>query len=243
MLPDDLVAFLSRKTTNRREVRIPDQPHSRSAGRRVRWSARKGLLSHMNSNGNPGSLVASHPGSTNAVQYGVYSSRVIGPRAAEIAAHLTEAFEFSVPQRIAVEQVARCIAILEALDHDLDERGLVDKRGEPRHLLNHRSRLSRQLDQWLTKITSSMERQSSDGQPASVGRPDYVRELQRIALGRDTAAGTRDRVSALKELLSFDSTPQQPATVTFVVHKNVDGSTEIVDSPLENNGDEITAGP
>jgi hypothetical protein len=102
----------------------------------------------MNKNGNPGTLIASHPGNTSAVKYGVHSPRLIEPRAAEIVAHLTEFFEFTIAQRIAVEQAARCIAILEAIDRDLDERGLVGKRGEPRYLLNHRSRTSRELERW-----------------------------------------------------------------------------------------------
>jgi hypothetical protein len=184
----------------------------------------EGLLSHMNTNGNPGTLVASHPGNTNAVKHGVHSPRLIEPRAAEIVAHLTESFEFSVAQRIAVEQVARCIAIIEALDRDLDERGLVDKRGQPRHLLNHRSRTSRQLDQWLAKIASSMERQTAGAEPVNVGRPDYVLELQRIALGQDTAASARDRVSALKELMSIDSMPGPASTVTIHFHRDDQGN-------------------
>src|SRR5712692_8973389 len=105
----------------------------------------------MNLRGNPESLVASHPGNANAVKHGVHSPRLIQARAAEIAAELTQAFEFSPTERLAVHEAARCIAILEAIDRDLDERGLVDKAGKPRYLLNHRSRTSRQLAQWLEK--------------------------------------------------------------------------------------------
>jgi hypothetical protein len=167
-----------------------------------------GILILMNRNGNPGSLVASHPGNTNAVKHGVHSLRLIEPRAAEIVAQLTQSFDFSVAQRVAVEQVARCSAILEALDRDLDEHGLIDKRGEPRYLLNHRSRISRQLDLWLSKIAPSIERQTADAKTASnPGRSDYIAELQRIALGQDTTASARDRVSALKELVEIDSAP------------------------------------
>jgi len=82
-----------------------------------------GILIHMNPKGNPGSLVASHPGNANAVKYGVYSSRFIEPRAAEIVAYLTESFEFSVVQRIVVEQAARSMAILEAIDRDARRTG------------------------------------------------------------------------------------------------------------------------
>jgi hypothetical protein len=63
----------------------------------------------------------------NAVKHGVHSPRLIQARAAEIAAELTQAFEFSLTERLAVHEAARCIASLEAIDRDLDERGLVDK--------------------------------------------------------------------------------------------------------------------
>ena len=186
----------------------------------------------MNNNGNPGTLVAAHPGNTNAAKYGVHSPRLIEPRAAEIVAHLNDSFEFSLAQQVAVEQVGRCIAILEA-DRDLDERGLVDKRGEPRYLLNHRSRISRQLDQWLSKIAPSMERQSAPNQSPSASRDDYVTELRRIALGQDTTASARDRVSALKELLAVDSAPGEVSTVTFHVHQDADGNVKIIDPPSD----------
>ena len=169
---------------------------------------------HVNKKGNPSTLVPSHPGNTNAAKYGVHSPRLIEPRAAEIAAKFNRSFEFSIAQRIAVEQVARCMAILQALDRDLDERGLVDKRDEARYLLNHRSRISGQLERWLSKITPSIERQIADAHaPSHPGRPDYVAELQRIALGQDSAASARDRVSALKELLALNSTPGETAVV------------------------------
>ncbi len=178
-----------------------------------------GILIHMNKNGNPGSLVASHPGNTNAVRYGVHSERTLQRRAAEIAAEFTKSFDFSIAQRVAVEQVARCMAILEALDRDLDERGLTGKRGEPRYLLNHRSRVSGQLDRWLSKIAPAMERQTSENQASSPpGRADYIAELQRIALGQDTTASARDRVSAIKELFQIEkSAAREVTTVSLTV--------------------------
>ena len=198
------------------------------------------LIIHMNKNGNPGALVAAQPGNTNAVKYGVYSPRLIESPAAEIVAHLTQSFEFTVAQLVAVEQVGRCIAILEALDRDLDERGVVDKRGQPRSLLNYRSRISGQLHRWLAKIESTIERQSADEQTALVGRPDYVRELQRIALGQDTSASARDRVSALKELLSIEAPPRSGGAVTVHLHTSEQGKVVMVEgSPDVSEGDQV----
>ena len=159
----------------------------------------------MNTRGNPESLVASHPGNQNAVKHGVHSSRLIQPRAAEIASELTQSFEFSPAEQLAVQEAARCIAILEAIDRDFDERGLVDEEGTPRYLLNHRSRISRQLEQWLQKISAAIERNPvREPEPLRADFPEYVRALQAIALGRDTTATARDRLAALRELLKLE---------------------------------------
>ncbi len=161
----------------------------------------------MSGRGNPKSLVASHPGNLNAVKQGVHSDRLIQARAAEIASELTRSFEFSPVERLALHEAARCIAILEAIDRDLDDRGLVDKEGKPRYLLNHRSRTSRQLEHWLEKVSAAIERQAATEQaPLRGDFPDYVRALQRIALGQDPTGTARDRLAALEELLKLGAT-------------------------------------
>jgi hypothetical protein len=157
----------------------------------------------MNKHGNPKTLVASHPGNLNAVKQGVHSPRLIQARAAEIATELTQAFEFSPVERLAVHEAARCIAILEAIDRDLDQRGLVDKEGQPRYLLNHRSRTSRQLEHWLEKVSAATAREATSERASRGDFLDYVRALQRIALGQDPTATARDRLTALKELLEL----------------------------------------
>jgi hypothetical protein len=167
----------------------------------------------MNKSGNPKSLVASHPGNLNAAKHGVHSPRLIQERAGEIATELMQ-FDLSPAERLAAHEAARCIAILEAIDRDLDQRGLVDSEGQPRYLLNHRSRTSRQLEHWLEKISTAIERQAPAADQALPRGdfPDYVRELQRIALGHDTTATARDRLAALKTLLELGAR----ATTSFL---------------------------
>jgi hypothetical protein len=202
---------------------------------------RKNLIQHggrrsnlfMNKHGNPKTLVAAQPGNTNAAKHGAYSPRLIAPRAAEIVDQLTQSFDFTVTQRFAVEQVGSCTAILEAIDLDLGERGVVDKRGEPRSLLNYRSSILRQLGHWLAKIESTIERQSVGEQIAAVGRADYVRELQRIALGQDTSASARDRIAAIKELRSIESAGSG-GSVTVRLFMDKEGKVlDVVEDPPE----------
>ncbi len=95
------------------------------------------------------------------------------------------------------------MAILEAIDRDLDERGVVDKQGKPRYLLDKRVRVSRQLEQWFAKVVSSADARTTARESPRGEFADYVCALQRIALGQDTDAGTRDRLGALKELLKL----------------------------------------
>lgn len=145
----------------------------------------------MNNRGNPESLVASHPGNLNAVKQGIHSSRVIQARAAEIAGELTQSFEFSAAERLAVQEAARSIAILEAIDRDFDERGLVDDQGTPRYLLNHRSRISRQLEQWLQKISAGIERNpTGETEPLRAEFPDTCAR-SKGSLSDDMARPTR----------------------------------------------------
>ena len=175
----------------------------------------------MNRRGNPETLVASHPGNQNAVKHGVHSSRLIQARAADIAAELTQSCQFTVAERLAVHEAARCIAILEAIDRDLDDRGLVDDEGTPRYLLNHRARISRQLEQWLQKISAAVDRNpESEPEPARADFPDYVRALQGIALGHDTTATARDRLAALRELLKLE----RRGTTSYIEASSTDES-------------------
>jgi len=52
---------------------------------------------------------------------------------------------------------------------------------------------------------ASSAAQAAEKEPPRPERADYVRELQRIALGQDPTASTRDRLAALKELLKLES--------------------------------------
>lgn len=59
----------------------------------------------------------------------------------------------------------------------------------------------------------AIERQSAAGQqPPRAEFADYVRELQRIALGHDPSGSARDRLTALKELLKLGVT----GTTSFI---------------------------
>ena len=142
--------------------------------------------------------------------------------------------EFSATQRIAIHQIASYKAILEAIDRDLAERGILNKRGETRSLLTDRARISRQLERLLDKVSPAIDRQTSDErQPAR--RADYIRELEWIGLGGDSTASARDRVSALNTLLKLD--PGSAGVTHVVVNflRDADGNPTFLDRESEQN--------
>jgi hypothetical protein len=56
------------------------------------------------------------------------------------------------------------------------------------------------------KVTAAIERKAaSERAPARAEFPDYVRALQRIALGHDATATASDQLAAVKELLKLDA--------------------------------------
>jgi hypothetical protein len=57
--------------------------------------------------------------------------------------HVTDA------DRFAAEEVARLMLLIERVDSALGD-GVVERRGRPRALIEHRRRLSSQLERWLT---------------------------------------------------------------------------------------------
>jgi len=199
----------------------------------------RGILHYVNKNGNPGTLVASHPGNTNAARHGAYSARLNEERASEIEQSLLQLAEFSATQRFAIRQIASYKAILEAIDRDLAERGLLNKRGEASSLLNYRARISRQLERLLDKVSPAIDRQSSDKrQPA--GRAEYIRELEWIGLGGDLTASSRDRVSALNTLLKLDHGSTGVTQVSLNFFRDADGNPTLR-PPSIGAGDEVVS--
>lgn len=149
-------------------------------------------------------MVASHPGNTNALKKGVHSPRFIEARTAEIINELVSSFDLPPEGLVAAHEVARNMAILEAIDRDLDERGIVGRGGKPTYLLEMRLRVSRLLDHWLAKLAPEMKRQRAVEEVASAGRDEYVRALRIIALRHDPDARVSDQVRALLALVTLD---------------------------------------
>jgi hypothetical protein len=113
-------------------------------------SERVGSIGSMNNDGTSANLVAAHPGNRNAVRSGIFSrtGRVLAPRAREIADELMTAPHVSTLDATGAEEIGALIALIEAMDADIAERGLT-RRGDARALVKLRLQASRRLQDWL----------------------------------------------------------------------------------------------
>jgi hypothetical protein len=104
----------------------------------------------VNPNGNQATLIPAHPGNQNAVRSGAFSrtGRVLAPRAQDIADELMQAPHTVPLDRVAAEEIGQLVALIEAIDCDIAERGLRSRRS----LLDLRLRASGRLEKWLTQF-------------------------------------------------------------------------------------------
>ena len=131
----------------------------------------------MNSKGHPDSLVAAQPGNQNALKHGVFSSQATSPRAQEIEHALMSASHTVELDRIAAAEIASLLVLAERMDADIERRGLLNKAGEPRTLIELRIRISGRIERWLTQFGAT---------PAA--RVDWV---GKISAGGDLVATLR----------------------------------------------------
>ena len=162
----------------------------------------------MNQEGHPSTLVAAQSGNTNAVTFGAHSPRLIEQRARELADESGLAEQLDETGKIALAELTRVAAIVEAIDHDLSVKGVSDRNGKERYLVARRERYSRRLMELSDRVLEAQARIRKqailDPSYEVVGeRSDYIRAAQVIALGHDPRARPRDELDALKLLTSL----------------------------------------
>lgn len=92
-------------------------------------------------------------GNMRSGRHGVYSARVVAPRAAAFAEDLKKLPHVIPIDEAACDEIGSLIARLEAIDADLESRGHFGKSGvAARTLLAHRARLSSELRAWLREV-------------------------------------------------------------------------------------------
>ena len=161
----------------------------------------------MNKSGKPENLVGPQPGNANAVKSGIYSERLMGARAAELAHMLNVSNDLDDAGRVAVlAEVLRLWACIEAIDRQLEKTGLKDRKGKPSYLVQQRERYSRRLMEAHDRLVEAQHRatkhgMTKDSYPVEAETVDYVRRLQQIALGLHPEASVTHELAALKLLI------------------------------------------
>lgn len=102
------------------------------------------MLCQMNERGHPATLIASHPGNTNAGKTGVHSRRMLAPRVAEIECAIADRPAAELRREIIQHDLAGLWALLEAVDAVFADR-VVNSRNQVKDLLAIRLRLSKTI--------------------------------------------------------------------------------------------------
>jgi hypothetical protein len=121
----------------------------------------------MNKRGNPETLVSSHPGNTNAGKTGVYSSRMLAPRAAEIEATIADRPAAEIRREVILRDLAGLWALLEAVDAAFAGR-VTNSRNQAKDLLAIRLRLSKTI----RAAAQEYEELEAKANPIDLGRRD-----------------------------------------------------------------------
>ena len=121
-----------------------------------------------NPRGNSASLVPQH-GSTHNARHGAYSPRLREPRARKVADEIMAAPHTVQLDEYGALEIGRLVALCNALDVALSQRGVVGKGGRVRDLVDARLRASRQLAAWLDRYGMTPK-----------GRAEWARQLAEV---------------------------------------------------------------
>jgi hypothetical protein len=106
-----------------------------------------------NPKGTPENLIAAHPGNTNRLRHGIYSENGALDERTEQVTDAIMAAEHTVPlDEIGAVAIGRTVALLDAIADDLAERGLTNKKGEARSIVNVQLSATRRLAELLDRF-------------------------------------------------------------------------------------------
>jgi hypothetical protein len=155
----------------------------------------------VNRRGTPETLVPAQVGNANAAKSGVYSPRLLAPRAREVADALLAAPHAVPLDQPAAEEIGSLVALLEAIDSDLAKRGLTNRRGDARSLLDLRVRVSGRLERWLREFGATPA--SRIDWAGKVAYGEVVAAVVRSELGRGRVL--RERAQQRGDLATTDA--------------------------------------
>jgi hypothetical protein len=150
-------------------------------------------LSPMNRAGHAKTLVAAHPENVNALKAGVFSPRVLEPRAQELEAAMADRDAREVALELLRRELAALAGLGEAMDSSFYAEGIRGRGGEPRTLVGLRLRLNeklrRTIEQYLATFAADAPRAADGGElmAGTESLPDTIARMhRRKAIGEVT---------------------------------------------------------
>ena len=128
-----------------------------------------------NPGGNPASLVPQRANAHNA-RHGAYSARLREGRARAVADAIMDAPHTVGLDEYGALEIGRLVALCDALDVALGQRGVTGKGGKVRDLVDARLRASRRLAEWLDRYGMTPK-----------GRAEWARQLAEGGLAAEIA--------------------------------------------------------
>jgi hypothetical protein len=155
----------------------------------------------VNKQGHKQSLVAAHPGNSNAAKSGFYSPRLLQGRIDEVEQAIANESVEDLGIEFYRSEIARLLVLRDAADEELSS-GVVGRGGKPKALVDQRLRISRQLERLLSHYEA-----------AAAAQATQTRGL--VAMVEEE--GEPEPVLAL---LSFIARPQRAVDISEVTAEN-----------------------
>jgi hypothetical protein len=146
-----------------------------SRRRPARQGATKGATDVANPGGNPASLVPQR-GNTHNARHGAYSPRLREGKARAVADAIMDAPHTVDLDEYGALEIGRLVALCDALDVALGQRGVTDAQGRVSDLVDARLRASRRLAEWLDRYGMTPK-----------GRAEWARQLAEGGLAAEIA--------------------------------------------------------
>lgn len=103
------------------------------------------MVPALNSRGHAQTLVAAHAGNSNALNHGAFSPAYLRPLIESLAAELAPLSAREIASLALRIEIAALMSLNARFDASLTEDGVLNRKGEPRTLVDHRHRGSRRL--------------------------------------------------------------------------------------------------
>jgi hypothetical protein len=166
------------------------------------------MLEGMNRHGHLETLTASHPANANAGKYGVYSARMRTDRVAARIEQLWQLPHILPPDHPLLEAIASQQVLIEAMDEDIAARGVTDRNGKVRAIVDLRNRAIGRLQRLLEAAGATPESQRRLEEDRA--RAELAAEIHRRAEEQSGPDTRRRKLVVALETIAYEPESKTP---------------------------------